>query len=147
MARALKQPKNTGRKTGQLRTNRKAGLTKLAKQADIVVEVGLTRRGVLVGFLESLLQTCHSALQFCRLHALATERQDSFFPDGSEELVPGSFVWVTGFRGSRLQWIEAVASRSGVGSFAVDELTEGFRRPEVTFRYPSSRMVRSTLPE
>ena len=87
VARALKQPKNTGRKTGQLRTNRKAGLTKLAKQADIVVEVGLTRCGVLVGFLESLLQTCHSALQFCRLHALATGRQDSFFPDGSEELV------------------------------------------------------------
>jgi hypothetical protein len=87
VARALKQPKNTGRKTGQLRTIRKPGLTKLAKQADIVVEVGLTRRGVIVGFLESLLQTCHSALQFCRLHALATGRQDSFFPDGSEELV------------------------------------------------------------
>jgi len=107
----------------------------------------LTRCGVLLGFLKSLLQTCHSALQFCRLPALATERQDSFFPDGSEELVPGSFLWVTGFRGNRRQWTEAVVSRSGVGSFASDELTEGFRRPEVAFRYPSSRMVRSTLPE
>ena len=72
--------------------NGKPGLTKLGKQADIVVEVGLTRCGVVLGFLKSLLQTCHSALQFCRLPALASERQNSFFPDGSKELVSLSFV-------------------------------------------------------
>ena len=91
--------------------NRKAGLTKVGKQADIVVEVALTRCGVVLGFLESSLQTCHSALQFCRLPALASERQNSFFPDGSQELVsPRIFSEFAGFYVGRREWFEAVST-------------------------------------